>query len=198
LISLQRPYGVDRFGQAGGRLGVVVDRRDDPPAATKGGLLSLEGTYYPRVWSATDAFGEVRGEAAVLAPTPIPSRPTLALRAGGQKVFGRYPFHEAAYLGGGETVRGLPRQRYAGDASAYGNAELRFPLRQRPGAAVPRFGVFGLADVGRVFLKGESSDRWHTAWGGGLWLGLMDHTASLSVARSEGHVRVYLQGGLLF
>ena len=34
--------------------------------------------------------------------------------------------------------------------------------------------MFGLADVGRVFLDGESSDRWHAACGGGIWLSWLE------------------------
>jgi hypothetical protein len=43
-------------------------------------------------------------------------------------VWGQVPFQEAAFIGGASTVRGLYSDRYAGDASAYGNAELRFHL----------------------------------------------------------------------
>ena len=62
------------------------------------------------------------------------------------------------------------------------------------------FGVFGLADVGRVFLDGESSSRWHTGVGGGVWLAFVKRAnlVSLAVARSEGKIRVYAQAGFMF
>lgn len=101
------------------------------------------------------------------------------MRAGGGRVWGRYLFHEAAFLGGFSTVRGLPAQRYAGDAALYGNAELRL----RPAGFL---GVFALVDTGRVFLEGESSRRWHTGLGGGAWVAFLDKTFALTVARSEG------------
>jgi hemolysin activation/secretion protein len=127
-------------------------------------------------------------------------QPTLALRAGGVRLFGRYPFHEAASLGGSESLRGLLRQRYVGDASAYGNAELRLVLWRRDLSLIPRLGIFGLGDVGRVFLKGESSDQWHTAVGGGVFLSVAEpkNVVSLALAKSEGRVRLYLQGGFSF
>jgi hypothetical protein len=165
-----------------------------------GALLSVEVTVYPAVWSVSETFGSLRAEGVSYVRTPLPLEPTLALRAGGAKLFGRYPFHEAATMGGGENFRGLPRQRYWGDASAYGNAELRLLLVRRERAVVPRFGVFSLADVGRVFLEGESSDRWHTAWGGGVWIAVADpkNLASVAIAASEGHLRFYVQGGFTF
>ncbi len=61
-------------------------------------------------------------------------------------------------------------------------------------------GIFGLADAGRVFLEGESSDEWHTAFGGGLWLGFLSrsNTVSAAVASSKERTRVYLQAGFGF
>jgi hypothetical protein len=200
LLALQRPYGSDDFGQLGARVRVVLDRRDLEKAATRGGLLSAEASVYPATWSVRETFGEVRGEAATYLTAPVVLRPTLALRAGGQKVFGDYPFHESAFLGGPDSVRGLRRERYAGDAAVFANAELRLAFVDRGATFLSRFGVFGLADGGRVFLDGESSDRWHGALGGGVWLAIFKpgNVVSLAVARSEGRVHVYAQGGFMF
>ncbi len=71
----------------------------------------------------------------------------------------------------GNLLRGYPLNRFAGDASVVGNAELQVAVG-RFNAALPfRFGVLGLADVGRVFVANQSSSRWHTGVGGGFWLG---------------------------
>ena len=200
LLGIQQPYGVDHFGEVGGRVSVLLDRRALRDGRLTGAMLSVEGDVYPAVWSVTDTFGSVRADGAAYVTAPVPLEPQLALRAGGQKLFGAYPFQEGATLGGGENFRGLPRQRYWGDASVFGNAELRLLLVKRDRALIPRLGVFGLADVGRVFLEGESSDRWHTAFGGGLWiaLGTPMRLASVAIAASEGHVRFYVQGGFTF
>jgi hypothetical protein len=62
------------------------------------------------------------------------------------------------------------------------------------------FGIFGLADAGRVFLAGESSDTWHTAFGGGVWLGFLGraNTVSAALASSRERTRLYLQAGFGF
>jgi len=200
LLALQQPYGADHFGQVGGRIGVRLDRRALRDGRATGMLLSVEGEAYPSVWSVTDTFGSVRADWIAYLTAPLPLEPQLAVRGGGQKLFGRYPFQEGATLGGSENFRGLPRQRYWGDASVFGNAELRLLLVKRDRALVPRFGVFGLADVGRVFVEGESSEVWHTAWGGGFWIAIANpkNLASVAIAESEGHVRFYVQGGFTF
>ena len=199
FLAQEQPYGTGDFGQVGARLGLTLDGRDFERAPTRGALIAVEGNYYPQAWSVEEAFGEVHGIAAVYATAPIPLRPTLALRAGGKQVWGRYPFHEAAYLGGSTTIRGLRRQRYAGDAAAFGNAELRMALFGG-GSLGTRFGIFGLADIGRVYLKDDVSDKWHTGFGGGVWLSLSNpnNTVSLAVAESEGRTSVYLEGGFMF
>jgi hypothetical protein len=60
--------------------------------------------------------------------------------------------------------------------------------------------VFALGDAGRVFLDGESSDKWHSAIGGGLWVSLVDPATamSLSVADSEEGTSVYVRLGMSF
>jgi hypothetical protein len=201
LLGIQRPYGVEGFGQAGARMSIAFDRRDPELMRPAGILIAAAGTYYPKFWDVTEQFGDVSGVLAVTAGPPgVPGRPTLAVRVAGRRLFGPYPFQEAAAIGGDQTVRGLPHQRYIGDAAAWGNAELRIYFRQRRRSLVPHIGLFGLADAGRVFLEGETSDRWHTSFGGGLWASFLEprSTFSLTVARSEGFTRVYLHTGLMF
>jgi hypothetical protein len=200
LLSEQRPYGSDDFAQDGAPVRLRIDRRDRPRGATRGVYLATEGAVYPKAWDVEETFGEARGELAGYATAPMPLRPTLALRVGGQRVGGRYPFHEAAFLGGADTVRGLRSERYAGDRSAYGNAELRLAFLDGRDSFVSGIGVFALADGGRVWLTGETSDRWHRAFGGGVWMAVLkpENVWSFAVATSEGRVRVYLEGGFMF
>lgn len=193
-------YGEGDFGQVGARARLSLDRRNNPRAPWRGFHAWTEGTFYPKAWDVRENYGSAHGEAMTYLRAPVALEPTLALRAGGKKLWGDFPFHEAAFVGGPETVRGLRRQRYAGDAAVFGNAELRL-LLARPTILVPTdFGVFGLADAGRVYVNGESSDKWHTGVGGGVWLSFYKpaNTFSLAVATSEGRTRVYFQGGLSF
>jgi hypothetical protein len=59
---------------------------------------------------------------------PLPTHPILNARAGGRKLWGDFPFFEAATIGGLRTVSLMDTQRYAGDASLYGTSELLVPL----------------------------------------------------------------------
>jgi hemolysin activation/secretion protein len=115
-------------------------------------------------------------------------------------VWGRYPYFEAAFIGDASTVRLGRENRYAGDASAFASTELRLSLAKVTLILPATIGAFGLADIGRVFLEGESSDTWHGAAGGGISLSYLDraYTLSLAVAESEERTAIYVQAGFGF
>ncbi|MGH7525873.1 MAG: hypothetical protein ACREMX_04135 [Gemmatimonadales bacterium] len=201
FISTLRPYGSGNFGMLGLQGTLVWDSRNRPSAASHGAVFTAGGGYYPAVLDVEEQFGEVHGEAATfLTADSIPLQPTLALRAGGKRVWGRFPFQESAFIGGNSTVRLGRENRYAGDASLYAGAELRLFLTRFYLIVPGDFGVFGLADVGRVYLDGESSDRWHGAAGGGIWFAFLNraNTISVALARSSERTGVYIKAGFGF
>ncbi|HEY5940170.1 MAG TPA: BamA/TamA family outer membrane protein, partial [Gemmatimonadales bacterium] len=200
LATLGDLYGTGNFGELGGALSFHYDSRDRPALARKGLLLELGGNAYPAIWDVDSTYGGVQGQAITYLSINAPLDPTLALRVGGKKLWGQYPFFDAAFIGGASTVRLGRENRYAGDASAYGSTELRLSLAKIKLVLPARIGIFGLADVGRVFLAGETSDTWHAAGGGGVSLSFLEHgyTISLAIAESEERTGIYLQGGFAF
>jgi hypothetical protein len=200
LATLGNVYGSGNFGEIGGGLTFRHDSRNRETAATRGVFLELGGNVYPAIWDVDSTFGEVHGQAMTYLTPRMPLSPTLAFRVGGKKLWGRYPFFESAFIGGASTVRLGRVNRYAGDASAYGSAELRLSLARLTLVLPAQFGVFGLGDVGRVWLGGESSDRWHGAAGGGIWLSYLNraYSFSLAVASGEEKTGVYAQAGFGF
>src|SRR5206468_965954 len=100
FITAAHPFGVGDFGQVGAASTLVLDGRNRYRAATRGALLWATGTYYPKAWSVKQGFGEVHGEAATYLSPHLALDPTLALRVGGKRVWGPYPFQESAFIGG--------------------------------------------------------------------------------------------------
>jgi hypothetical protein len=200
LGTLGNVYGTGNFGEVGAGATLRHDSRDRRTAATRGVFLELGGNAYPAIWDVDSTFGEVHGEAATYLTARAPLSPRLALRVGGKKLWGRYPYFESAFIGGASTVRLGRVNRYAGDASAYGSAELRLALARLELVLPAQVGIFGLGDVGRVFLAGESSDKWHGAAGGGIWIAYLDraYTFSLALASGEERTRLYAQAGFGF
>jgi len=200
LLDSVSVYGDDTFREAGLNAALEVDTRNSWPAASRGVHLRLASRFFPALLDVREPFGGVRGEGSVRLGGATPASLVLALRGGGEKLWGRVPFHEAAYLGGNGTVRGFANNRFAGDASAFANAEVRFPLTRFYFMLPGHLGLFGLADAGRVFARGETSDRWHNAVGGGLWISALSpvNAMSIAVARSRERTGVYVQAGFMF
>ena len=191
-------YGTGTFGMLSVSGRFRLETQNQLLAATRGLTLTLGGSYFPAALDVEEQFGEAHAEAStfVAAPT-LPLEPTLALRVGGKRVWGRFPFQEAAYIGDASTVRLGRQNRYGGDASVYAGSELRLFLTKFYFLAPADFGVLGLADVGRVYLDGEASDRWHAAGGGGIWASFLDRSymLSLSLAKSSEHTALYFRVG---
>ena len=204
-------YGTDSFGQMGAQGEIAYDTRNNLAYATRGFLVRVAGAVYPGVWDVASAFGTIDGEARTYMTARIPTSPTLALRAGGKKVWGTFPFHESAFLGGpgltgsdvsNGSLRGFRKNRFAGDTALYGNSELRLVLAKIKLLVPGELGLFGAADAGRVIYPGDpdDADTWHTGVGGGLWLSFLQRRQTLSVAAINGDdlTGVYLRAGLTF
>jgi hypothetical protein len=211
VLSGEPFYGQGDFTQLGVSARFRFDGTDRRALPRKGVIVTATGRLYPALADVTDTFGEVHGEARAFLATPNERGITLALKAGGQKVFGTHPFFESAFIGGktpfsllepggGSSVRGLPAQRYAGDGSLYGGSELYLPITKAFLLVPGQLGVMGFYDIGRVFLDGETSDRWHHGAGGGIFFTTPGRHSLLSVqvARSEGNTAYYVRGGLVF
>ncbi|MEX2583868.1 MAG: BamA/TamA family outer membrane protein [Gemmatimonadota bacterium] len=168
--------GGESFGIAGLQLRTLLDTRDSESFPTGGAHLTASVEGYPLVWGdAAEGFVRSMGSVATYFPVPLPLESVLAVRVGGEHVLGEAPFQYAATLGGGSSMRGHRTDRFTGDASLFGSAELRSVLG-RVDLLVARgdLGTILLADAGRVFVSGEDSRTLHSAFGGGLWFGLID------------------------
>ena len=176
-----QPPGGDGFAQIGALADVRFDGRDTLPVTRRGWWLGVGAEGYGS--DIGGPFGGVHGEARTY--LSLGAGPILALRAGGEVVRGDFPFQEAAFIGGPSTLRGFPFQRFAGDAAAYGSAELRQPLGQIKLLVRGRPGVFALADAGRVWVDGDSPGEWHTNVGGGAWFETLGYVLTVTYARGD-------------
>lgn len=204
-------YGTGGFGQVGASGEIIYDTRNNPAYPTRGFLVKAAGTVYPGAWDVESTFGSIDGAVHTYLTAPIPTQPTLALRAGGKKVRGTFPFHESAFIGGpgfagvgvsDSHLRGFRKNRFAGDTALYGNAELRLVLATIKILVPGEVGLFGAIDAGRVIFDedSDSADKWHTGIGGGSWLSFLQRRQTLSVAIINGDdlTGVYLRAGFMF
>lgn len=200
FLSRERPYGFGDFGQAGLRLGLYSDSRNRSKDPSRGLLLDLTATVYPAVWDVVSAFGVLAANTGGYYTLHLPLRPVLVLRAGAKKVYGEFPFHEAAFIGGRASVRGLDRDRYAGDAAVSGTAELQVTLARFAFVLPLDIGVYGYGDGGRVYQDGKSPGGWHETTGIGFWIGVLNPVTAvnLEMGAARGRSGFRVRTGLTF
>lgn len=181
FISQDKPYGFPHFGEAGLQLKLHYDSRSYPDTAHPRAVVEITGSGYPAIWDTKSAYESLAGFAAAYVTIPALTKPVIALRGGGKKLFGDFPYFDGAFLGGSSSLRTEDRQRFAGDASVYGNAELRVPVAKFPFILPLDVGLLGFTDTGRVYVDGDSPGGWHTTSGGGFWVGVINPAISLNV-----------------
>jgi hypothetical protein len=196
--ALENPRGIGDWSAGGAHAGLVLDRADSAAYHRSGWTLRVFGAGFPLTAHHAEAFGSAQGVATAYLSLGG-SGPTLALRAGGERVWGGFPFQYAAYLGGSRTLRGFASDRFAGDAAAYGTAELRQPLFRTRLLVRGTLGAVGMGDAGRVWYQGDSPGGWHSAVGGGLFFTFLDRSKAVSVYYASGEQsKVYFNVGLPF
>ena len=199
-IVVNPPVGVGDFGQLGLVGRYEWDSRDFPMLPSKGARLRLEAAYYPVTWSdATGNFGTLQGNGATFVSPGGQDWLTFAGRLGGRYTFGDVPYFEAAYLGGGQSLRGYPRNRFAGESSVFGSLEARLRVTRTSIFVPAELGVFGIADAGTVFVDADTdSGDWHTDFGGGVFLAFLKRSPVLAfgVAQGDEGARFYFGLGL--
>ncbi|MGV3502683.1 MAG: BamA/TamA family outer membrane protein [Adhaeribacter sp.] len=149
----------------------AFDSRDNKTIPTAGNLLRLDAGLYQGLNSAAKNYQQLSADWAFYHTIRIPLKLTFANRVGGAKNFGDYEFFQAQVLDGNTNLRGYRRNRFSGGSSFYNNTDLRLRLFSFKTYLFPgSFGLSAFHDVGRVWQEGEDSRRWHTGYGGGLWI----------------------------
>jgi outer membrane protein assembly factor BamA len=116
-------------------------------------------------------------------------RLVLATRFGWGKNYGDFQFPQAMYLGGTDNLRGYRKQRFAGRSMLFNNTELRIRIANFNTYLFG--GIFGAQvfnDIGRVYMEGYPSGKWHDGYGAGIWIAPIKRfvlTASLAHSEEE-------------
>jgi len=116
-------------------------------------------------------YGNVLSEFSVYA-TPFKTEGfVIATRVGVGTTVGDPSFFQLMYLGGKQTMRGFHTNRFAGKTALYNNLEMRLKLFDFNSYLLPgTVGLIAFNDVGRVWLPGESSTKWHDSYGTGIYI----------------------------
>ncbi len=157
---------------AGGKIRFDAEYIDNPLYPKRGitwynaftGLKSLQKDGKSLLKATTDmtVYANVTGSSTV----------TAILRAGGGRIFSKNAeYFQLLNLGANNFNRGFRKNRFAGDGLLYGGFETRLKLFKSRSYILPGdVGLVGYYDIGRVWLRGENSKKWHDSYGGGIFL----------------------------
>ncbi len=169
------------------------DARDSFVNPSSGTVLSAEGEVVPG--GIVSETRMMRWSAAAQWYTPILGRrAVLAARIVASAATGdSLPVQLLVPVGGNQTLRGSPQNRYLDRASGVANVEIRFPLIWRLGA------VLG-ADAGKVWSRLSQWDLTRWSWNGvaGLRLYMDMFLVRLDVGMGKETTGFYLNFGQLF
>ena len=194
-LHILRPRGSSAFGQVGAIVDGELERTDGQPVPRRGFTVHAGAGLWPFVGGSADEFADLAAVAAYYLPLRGPTGPVIAFLAGGERVWGDFPVQEAAFIGGRHSLRGYVARRFAGDASLFGSAELRWPITRVTLLTAGELGALAFGDAARVFFDGDSDDGWHAGVGVGLWYATLGQVVSAAIARGE-RTRLYAWLGL--
>jgi hypothetical protein len=200
FLRRRHQYGVGSQLTTQLSYGIAFDSRDEARAATKGIYAGFESRWTPEILDNSYAYTSLHADIRAYLTASILTPVTLALRIDANKIFGEHPFYESAFMGGATSLRGFYRDRFAGEGSYLGTAELRIKLASLTAVVPSTLGLHLFADAGRVYVDNDFSNAWHTSIGGGLWFAPVSsaHTIVLTVAHSDEATQLYLTTGFAF
>jgi hypothetical protein len=169
-------YGLGKINPFGIHLALEIENKDHQEYPLNGYWMNFYGRIFPAVFDIGEAFYISGFDIRTYLTPGFGSFATLALRAGGSKVFGKYPFYTGATIGGQKNLRGYNDKRFSGDAALFSQAELRIYIMQLNIILRSRVGINLFAETGRVFTENDTSDRWHPSYGVGLWVSYLNST----------------------
>lgn len=185
---------------AGLKLGYQIDTRNNTIAPTRGFYWNTTLHGNQGLNDQQRHYLQLSTDMSIYTSFSTPANLVLVTRFGGGKLWGHYEYFQAMYLGGVQNLRGYRNYRFAGDAMAFNNTELRLKLFEFRSYLFPAtVGLLAFNDVGRVWKSGEKSSAWHDGYGGGIYFSPVNMLIlTATVGRSEEEVLPYITFGFRF
>ncbi|WP_179352717.1 metallophosphoesterase [Winogradskyella vidalii] len=174
---------------------------DNKAYPTNGMHISIETGYKNNLEVSGRSFGYLITDLGFARQLNPSGRLVFATKLKGHLNFGDgFEFYQAASIGGLDGLRGYRNQRFTGKNAFYQNTDLRYSFNRMKTQLVPiKLGIYGGFDYGRVWLEDDSSEKWHNAYGGGLFINAVDLlSANLGMFHASDGIRVSFGMGFDF
>ncbi|TKG94764.1 hypothetical protein EYV94_12540 [Puteibacter caeruleilacunae] len=165
------------------------DTRNNELNPQSGVLWNNRIAYYEGFKDRTSDFLKLQSDLALYLSFKRDPRTVFALRFGGASNIGDYEFYNANILGGKSNLRGFREARFYGDDYLYQNTDIRFKIKKITNYYFSGdIGLIVFNDLGRVWLDGEKSKKWHHGYGGGFWISPLEAmviTTTYNISKEE-------------
>ncbi len=171
LVGLDPADIFSKKAYLGGKLALHLDNRNNDIFPTRGIHWDNEYINVAGIKKGSDNFSSLTSHMSIYISRGSPPKlVTVASFGAGHILSDNFEFFQALDLGGNENLHGFRKNRYSGTSMAYASIELKLKLLDVNSYILPGpFGITGFYDIGRVWLKGERSKKWHSAVGAGFY-----------------------------
>lgn len=171
----------------GGKFRVDVNGLNNFQFPTQGMQWNNQLSFLQQV-NGKNPFLSLSSDLILASPLDDNTKFVSLVKLGGAHIFSdKFEYFQAVGFGVKNNLRGFYNNRFLGKSGTYGSLELRYRLLPVSSFIVPgEVGVLGFSDIGRVWMKNTVSQKWHTAYGGGMYLFLFKRVLiSASAGRNE-------------
>lgn len=186
---------------AGGQVLLDINSKNNVNVPTRGFILDAGARSLFGLNNKSNNLSQLHWDMAVFASFEPTARAVYAVRLGVGHNIGKFEIPQAQYLSGTENLRGYRRNRFAGRTMLFNNAEIRIRVADFTTFLFPgSIGIIAFHDIGRVWVDEEKSGRWHTGYGGGIYISPIRRwvvTASLAHSKEE-NILPYVSLGFRF
>lgn len=155
----------------GGKISILVNNLDNVLLPTRGIHWKTDFVALGGLTKSSKPYTAITSDMSVHAALSEPAKLVTVVRIGGGHIFSKnYEYFQTLNLGNNNFLRGFRKNRFSGTSLFYGSLELRGKLFESRSFIFPgAVGLIGFTDIGKVWLKGQQSDKWHHDFGGGFY-----------------------------
>ncbi len=156
----------------GGKFIMQFDNRNNKLFPTRGIFWKNQFVATAGNGFNTNNFVKYTTDMSIYASFKDPAKMVIALGFGGGRILSKnFEFFQALSLGvDNPNIHGFRKNRYSGSSLLYGSVEVKLELFNLNSYIIPGpVGLTAFYDIGRVWMRGEDSRKWHGAYGGGIY-----------------------------
>jgi hypothetical protein len=171
LLGLDSSSIYNGKSYVGGKFAIVLNNLNSELLPTRGVIWNTELSSMVGTNENSHHISKITSDLAVYASLRDPAKLVAVLRFGAGHIFNdNFEYFQALTLGANNYLRGFRKNRFSGQSVMYQTTELRVKLFESKSYVVPgAVGLIGFNEVGRVWVKNETSRKWHDDFGGGLY-----------------------------